>query len=65
LVNSEVYLSIYDLMGRKISIIISKTLPVGSYEAEWDGSSFNLGVYFYRLKTGTGFIQTEKLILLK
>ncbi|MGE5812151.1 MAG: PQQ-dependent sugar dehydrogenase, partial [Ignavibacteria bacterium] len=64
-VTSEVDLSIYDLMGRKISTIISKTLPAGSYEAEWDGSSFSSGIYFYRIKTDKGFIQSKKLILLK
>jgi hypothetical protein len=52
-------------MGRKISTIISKTLPAGSYEAEWDGSSFSSGIYFYRIKTDKGFIQSKKLILLK
>ncbi len=51
--------------GWKISTLVSKMQPSGTYETEWNASSFSSGVYFYRLKTSTGFVQTKKLILLR
>jgi glucose/arabinose dehydrogenase len=63
--NSDIDLSIYNLLGQKIATIFSGSLPAGNYKNEWDASAFGAGVYFYRLKTGSGFTQTKKLILLK
>ncbi|MBK9333270.1 MAG: T9SS type A sorting domain-containing protein [Ignavibacteria bacterium] len=36
----------------------------GSYEAEFDGSGFASGIYFYRIVSGE-FSQTKRMMLLK
>lgn len=64
-VNTEVELNIYNLLGQKIAELVSKQQPAGNYKVEWDASVFTSGIYFYRLKTNAGFVQTKKLILLK
>ncbi|HQY51953.1 MAG TPA: T9SS type A sorting domain-containing protein, partial [Ignavibacteria bacterium] len=36
----------------------------GSYSAEFDGSGFSSGIYFYKLDAGE-FSETKRMILLK
>jgi len=62
---SDVELSIYNIFGQKVTRIVSEKKSAGYYKVEWDASGFASGVYFYRLATSTGFVQTKKLLLLK
>ena len=62
---SEVDLSIYNILGQKVTTLVSEKQPAGTYKVEWDASSFSSGIYLYRLETDKGFVQSRKLILLK
>jgi hypothetical protein len=62
---SEVNLSVYNLLGQKVTVLVSEEQPAGSYEVEWDATGIESGVYFYKLLTDKGFVQTKKLVLLK
>ncbi|MGH7497203.1 MAG: ThuA domain-containing protein [bacterium] len=62
---SKVDLSIYNLLGQKVATLVSGRQLAGSYEINWEAAAHPGGVYFYRLETSTGFVQTKKLILLK
>jgi len=62
---SEVELNIYNILGQKVSTLVSEMQPAGVYKIEWDASVFASGVYFYRLKTAKGFIKTQKMLLIK
>jgi hypothetical protein len=62
--SGEVTLKIYNNLGEAVSTLISATLPLGSYQYEWDASNVASGVYLYRLEVGN-FIQTRKMILMK
>jgi len=59
-----VELSIYNLLGQMVAMLVNKKQPAGSYEVEWDASGFSSGVYLYRL-SARNFVHTKKLILLK
>ncbi|MDH3889776.1 MAG: T9SS type A sorting domain-containing protein [candidate division Zixibacteria bacterium] len=61
---SRVSLAIYDVLGRAIEQIDLGTMPSGTHEVEYDGSSLASGVYFYRLVTDLGQ-ETRKMVLLK
>ncbi len=63
--NSEVDLSIYNLLGQKVSTLVSEKQPAGSYTVELNASGFASGIYIYRLETEQGFVQSRKMILLK
>jgi len=63
--SSNVELNIYNLLGQKVSTLVSKKHPAGSFKVEWDASGFASGLYFYRLETDKRFVQSKKLILLK
>ena len=59
-----VTLSIFDINGRLIDMLVNEVLPAGYYELDWNASNVSSGIYFYRLKSG-GFTKTKKMVLLK
>jgi photosystem II stability/assembly factor-like uncharacterized protein len=61
---SFVKLSVYDALGREIDVLVNENRKPGIYQALFDGSDFNSGVYFYQLQAGE-FTQTKKMILVK
>jgi hypothetical protein len=63
---SNVKLIIYDILGKEVASLIppQEKLHPGTYEVEWNASSYPSGVYFYKLTVGD-LSATKKLILLK
>jgi len=61
---SRVSLTIFDVLGRQVSTIVSEELQAGSYTRQWNAANMASGVYFYRLQAGS-FTETRKLLLLK
>ncbi len=59
-----VTLKVFDVLGREVSTLVNVQLKPGTYEVDWDGSSFASGVYYYKLISGE-FVETKKMILLK
>lgn len=57
-------LIIYDLLGREIAKLVNEELKPGTYEADWDGSNYSSGVYFYKIISGD-FVETKKMVLMK
>jgi hypothetical protein len=58
-------LIIYDELGREITTLVNEKQNAGTYEVDWDGSSYPSGVYFYKLIANEEIIETKKMILLK
>ena len=59
-----VKLSVFDLLGREISTLVSKYQNQGNYKVEFDGQNLSSGVYFYRLKFNDKIL-TKKFLLMK
>ena len=65
-----VYLAIYDVMGRKVSSLVSsKNQRAGYHRVTWNatndlGQSVAAGMYIYTIQSGK-FRQTKKMVLLK
>ncbi len=59
-----VTLKVFDVIGREVSILVSKELTAGFHSENWNASNLSSGVYFYQLKAGN-FIETKKLILMR
>ena len=60
----DVKLIVYDIMGKEVQTLVNERLQPGTYEAAFDASSLNTGVYFYKLITN-GFTETKKMLLIK
>jgi len=61
---SNVDLSIYNLLGQKVKTLVSEKQPAGNYKVSWDASGFASGVYIYKLQAG-GSVQLRKMVLMK
>lgn len=59
-----VELSVYDILGEKITTLVYERLEPGTYERAFDGTDLTSGVYFVRMKAGA-FHQTTKAVLMK
>jgi hypothetical protein len=59
-----VTIKIFDVIGREIKTLVSEEKSHGNYSLQFDGSNLTSGIYFYQIRTN-GFIQTNKMILLK
>lgn len=60
----NVNVTIYDITGRRVEILLNTYQQAGSYELKWNASSYSSGVYFYRLQAGV-FVETKKMVLMK
>ena len=60
----DVKIVVYDIMGKEVQTLVNETLKPGTYEATFDGSMQNSGVYFYKLMTN-GFTETKKMLMIK
>jgi len=60
---SHITLTIYELSGRKIQILVDEFQTGGEYTVEWDASRFCNGLYFYELKADNDFVELRKMML--
>ncbi|HAW80501.1 MAG TPA: hypothetical protein DCX27_12800 [Balneola sp.] len=63
-VASKVEISVYDALGRRVSVLLDAYKSPGSYDLRFDASGLNSGIYFYRIEAG-GFVKTRKMTLIK
>ena len=63
-IDSEVSLSVYNLQGREVSMLIDGTMDAGYHSIVWDANSYASGVYFVKMVAGE-FVNTQKLMLIK
>lgn len=61
---SYVKISVYDILGGEIRILINQGLKAGSYESEFNAGDLPSGVYFYKLEAGE-FTEVRKMMLIK
>ena len=64
-----VSLTVYDVSGRFVHMLVDDVMDAGPHEVTWDGRdrvgrTVASGVYFYRLSAGE-FIETKKMVLLR
>jgi len=65
----HVELAVYDVLGRRVALLLNRELPPGLHSVEWGGTDDSgdkvaSGVYFYRL-TADGTSETRKMVHLK
>jgi len=64
LASVRVKLSVYDLLGREIAVLVDGVQTAGSHSVTFDASSLASGVYVYQLQAD-GHVVTRKMVLLK
>jgi len=68
-VPSEVKLEIFDILGRRVRVLVDTKQQAGFHNALWDGKtaagrSVATGVYFYRIEAKE-FVKTRKMLLVR
>ena len=63
-VDIEVFLSIYNLQGREITMLIDANMDAGYHSITWHADRFSSGMYFVKMVAGE-FVNTQKLMLVK
>ena len=48
----RVQMSLYDMLGRQVSVLINEERTAGRYQAQLDVSQLSTGVYVYRIRVG-------------
>ncbi len=63
-VESEVVFEVYDILGRRVAVLVNERKSAGSHQATWDASNMASGTYIYRLQAGD-FVQSRQMLLIK
>ena len=63
-ISGHLHLSIYNIHGQKLTTLINGYQAPGYHQVSWNGQSQASGIYFLRM-IGDGFVETQKLILMK
>jgi hypothetical protein len=60
----NVKLTVYDILGKEVAVLVNETKQPGFYEAEFNASGLATGVYFYKIEAGK-FNSVKKMMLVK
>ena len=61
---ANVQITLYDMLGRKLSTLVNERKLAGAYQLTLDMSTYSSGIYLYRMQAGN-FVQTRRLTLIK
>lgn len=61
---SEVKISVYDLLGHEVAILVDGMRSAGTHKVQFDGSNMSSGIYFYKLQS-EGKVISKKMALIK
>jgi uncharacterized Ntn-hydrolase superfamily protein len=59
-----VKITVYDILGRELTVLVDETIAAGVYETIWDAAEFPSGMYYYKLTAGE-FTDTKKMTVVK
>jgi hypothetical protein len=62
--SSHVKLTVYDITGKTVSVLVNELRPSGFYEVSFDASRLASGIYFYKLHAN-GIQQIKKMTVIK
>lgn len=59
----RVKLTIYDVKGRIVSVLVDEKQIAGSYQINWAANELSSGLFFYRLKTANQDLSRKMLLI--
>ncbi|MDA0875555.1 MAG: T9SS type A sorting domain-containing protein [Bacteroidetes bacterium] len=60
---TDVRLSVHDVLGREIAVLVDGVQAAGTFQASFDASNLASGMYIYRLQTAAGTISKTMTLL--
>lgn len=66
---ANVKLTVYDMLGKQVDLLVNSSLEAGEYEADWNAGNFASGIYIYKIEardnSGKQYIETRRMVLVK
>ncbi len=59
-----VRLEVFDVLGRRVAVLVDSVLPAGRHTAMWQAREASSGVYLYRLTAGSA-VRTRRMLLVR
>jgi hypothetical protein len=59
-----VRLSVYDILGREVAVLVNEAKAPGEYSVAWDASEFSAGVYICRMTAGD-YVESRKMLFIR
>ncbi len=69
--SGNVNISVFDVLGRKVAVIVDQQLTPGTYETDFDAGNLSSGIYYYRIAvhpdkiTSEYYTETSKMVLVR
>jgi hypothetical protein len=61
---SHVRLTIYNISGEKVAVLVNEKQHAGDYRYSWDSGNLSPGIYYYTFSTDSDRV-TNKILLIK
>lgn len=61
----SVRLSVYDILGREVAVLVDQDRAPGTYRVTFDASGISSGVYLYRLHVAGQVVATRRMTFVK
>jgi len=61
---SRVELAIYDVLGRRVEVLVDGLVDAGDHSVRWDADCFASGIYFVRMRAGD-FTDVRRMVLIR
>jgi hypothetical protein len=61
---SFVKLSVFNVIGQRIQVLVNQNMSAGNYKVNFDASKLNSGMYIYRIETAD-YTSVRKMLLVK
>jgi len=62
-IGSNIKLTLYDIQGKKIQVLLNDFKAPGHYKVEWNAGEIPSGIYLYQIQTNQGSFQRKCLII--
>ncbi|MCX7832913.1 MAG: T9SS type A sorting domain-containing protein [Ignavibacteria bacterium] len=60
----NVYLSVFNLVGKEIAVLVNEFKTPGEYEVEFNAQDLPSGIYLYKLQIN-GYVSVKRMTLLR
>ncbi|HJY64806.1 MAG TPA: T9SS type A sorting domain-containing protein [Ignavibacteria bacterium] len=61
---SDVKITVYDIMGKEVGVIVNENLEPGKYGTVWSGTEYASGLYIYTI-SARDYFESKKMLLVK
>lgn len=63
--NALVKITVFDLLGREVQVLVNKSQSAGTYETTFNSSNYSSGIYLYQLNVDGKIIDSKKMSYIK